>query len=364
MIWTMTLAALDPLPPPPLTELATAIPPEELERLSPQALDQLPYGVIALDLDGRILRYNQAESRFARLDRAQVLGRTFFGEVAPCTATPEFQGRFQVLAATGAPGATVRFTYIFDFKFGAQLVDIELVRGRTQPWILVLVNRQRFMPQRENLPEGFAAPLQGELEPGAAGQGVQRQGRAVRVATLETSAFGALRAAFDASGPEGYRAFTEAWGFQWGRLAVVDLETEASEQLDATLRELPMQAVLERLGAWVERQGLGRLGGDFGPASQGLFLLNLERSAIAEGTGLSETPRCGLHEGLYRAVFSHLARKRLAVREVACAAQGHPRCTFAVVAEAREARLAEASAQADGDVSALVAAFAGGAGRG
>lgn len=356
----MTFASLDPLPPPPLTELAAAVPPEELERLSPQALDQLPYGVIALGLDGRIVRYNLAESRFARLDRARVLGRPFFGEVAPCTATPEFQGRFQALAAAGAPGQTDRFTYIFDFKFGAQLVDIELVRARTQPWILVLVNRQRFLPQRENLPAGFAAPLQAELEPGAEALGVQREGRQGRRVSVDTSLFGALRAAFDASGPEGYRAFTESWGFQWGRLAVVDLETEASEQLDATLRELPMQAVLERLGAWIERQGLGRLGGDFGPASQGLFLLNLERSALAEGTGLSESPRCGLHEGLYRAVFSHLARKRLAVREVACAAQGHARCTFAVVAEGKEARLEAAVLEADGDVPALLAALAGG----
>lgn len=360
----MTNAALDPLPLPPLTELASAIPPEELERLSPQALDQLPYGVIALALDGRIARYNLAESRFARLDRAQVLGRTFFGEVAPCTATPEFQGRFQALAAGGAPGETVRFTYIFDFKFGAQLVDIELVRARTQPWILVLVNRQRFMPRRENLPEGFAAPLQAELEPGAEALGVQRQGRQARAVSLDTSVFGALRAAFDASGPEGYRVFTESWGFQWGRLAVVDLETEASETLDQTLRELPMQAVLERLGAWVERQGLGRLAADFGPAEQGAFLLNLERSALAEGTGLSESPRCGLHEGLYRAVFSHLARKRLAVREVACAAQGHPRCTFAVVAEAKEARLEAAIQAADGDLEVLRTALAEGARRG
>ncbi len=360
----MTNATLDPQPPHPLTELATALPPAELELLSPRALDQLPYGVIALELDGRIARYNLAESRFARLDRAQVLGRTFFGEIAPCTATPEFQGRFQALAAGGAPGETVRFTYIFDFKFGAQLVDIEMVRAGIQPWILVLVNRQRFMPQREDLPEGFAAPLQAELEPGAPGQGVQRQDRQARVARLETSVFGALRAAFEVSSSEGYRAFTEAWGFQWGRLAVVDLETEASEQLDRTLRDLPMQEVLDRLGDWVERQGLGRLSGDFSLATQGAFLMNLERSAIAEGTGLSESPRCGLHEGLYRAVFSHLARKRLAVREVACASQGHPGCTFAVVSEAREAQLEAAAAQADGDVPALLAALRAGTGRG
>lgn len=49
----------------------------DLDNLSDAALDELPYGVICLRRDGTILRYNLAEARLARLDRAVVLGRRF-----------------------------------------------------------------------------------------------------------------------------------------------------------------------------------------------------------------------------------------------------------------------------------------------
>ena len=66
-------------------------------------LDALPFGVIALDRDGFVLRYNLYESRLARLDRNQVVGRNFFDEIAPCTRNEAFQGRFRALVADGGP---------------------------------------------------------------------------------------------------------------------------------------------------------------------------------------------------------------------------------------------------------------------
>ena len=52
-------------------------------------------------------------------------------------------------------------------------------------------------------------------------------------------------------------------------------------------------------------------------------------------------PRCALLAGYFQAVFSHLSEKRLTVRETCCTAQGHASCSFAVVGEARRARLLE-----------------------
>lgn len=349
---------------PPEVELAAAIPPDQLEHLSEAALDQLPYGVIALDLDGKVRRYNLAESRFARLDRRQVLGKPFFGVVAPCTATPEFQGRFKLLAATGEPGASVAFAYIFDFKFGAQEVDIELVRARTSDQIFVLVNRNKFMAMRPDLPEGFAAPTQSELASGEAQQGVIRGPHQERLLTLPAQVFEALRVAGDRLSPDAFGLVTGEWGFQWGRLAVVDLETRASEELDMALRELPMGQVMDRLAAHLAAQGLGQLTADFGPSKDGLFLLELERSALAEALGLSETPRCDLLAGHFRAIFTHLAHKLLVVREVCCAAQGYDRCVFAVAARERLESLDAALARVEGDPAALPAAFREEASRG
>ena len=344
---------------PPEVELAAALPPDQLEHLSDAALDQLPYGVIGLDLAGAVVRYNLAESRFARLDRRQVMGKPFFGVVAPCTATPEFQGRFQQLAAQGAPGATVAFSYIFDFKFGAQQVDIELVRARTANQIYILVNRSRFMAMRPDLPEGFAAPTQAELATDEARQGVIRGPHQERILHLPAQIFEALRAAGDRLSPEAFSLVSGEWGFQWGRLAVVDLETRASEALDKTLRELPMGEVMDRLAAYLADQGLGRLAADFSASKDGLFLLELERSALAESVGFSETPRCDLLAGHFRALFTHLAHKLLVVREVCCAAQGYDRCVFAVTARERLEALDAALARIEGDPAALPAAFRG-----
>src|SRR3954471_3281926 len=98
-----------------------------LDDLRDGDLDELKFGVIALDSEGIVLRYNQYESRLARLDRNQVLGKSFFEEVAPCTKTAEFEGRFRrFVAARGE--RSERFNYLFDFKFGAQEVAVELVR--------------------------------------------------------------------------------------------------------------------------------------------------------------------------------------------------------------------------------------------
>lgn len=353
-----------PLTLPPDMELAVAIPPEQLEYLSEAALDQLPYGVIALDLEGTVVRYNLAESRFARLDRRQVLGKPFFGVVAPCTAAPEFQGRFQVLAATGEPGSSVAFAYTFDFKFGAQEVDIELIRARASNRILILVNRNKFTAMRPDLPEGFAAPTQAELAVGESQLGVLRGPHQERLLNLPAQIFEALRVACDRLSPDAFGLVTGEWGFQWGRLAVVDLETRASEELDKTLRELPMGQVMERLAVHLADQGLGHLTADFGPSKDGLFLLELERSALAEAVGLSETPRCDLQAGHFRALFTHLAHKLLVVREVCCAAQGYDRCVFALAARERLEALDAALARAEGDPEAFTAAFREEASRG
>ncbi len=342
---------------PPELELAAAIPPAQLELLSEQALDQLPYGVIALDRDGQVIRYNLAESRFARLDRKQVLGRAFFREVAPCTATPEFLGRFQNLVATGAPGDSVPFSYVFDFKFGAQQVEIELILGTTTPLVLVLVNRKRFMPMRPDLPEGFAAPLQSDLAGNESNQGVLRGTQQERLLALQTSFFSALRSTWDRLAPAAWSLHNAEWGFQWGRLAVVDLETQVSEHLDTTLREMPMREVVDRVAALLARQGLGQLTVDFSPSKDGAFLLGMDRSAIADAVGISEQTRCDLLAGYFQAIFCHLANKRLVVREAACAAQGFERCEFVVTSQERLHALEAAITRADGDLSAVLSSL-------
>jgi len=157
--------------------------------------------------------------------------------------------------------------------------------------------------------------------------------------------------------PRGWRLLGREWGFQWGRIVVVDLETLALESYQKTLRELSMRQALEFCQAWFQRQGWGNLVPDFSPAHAGAFVLRLEHSAFAEAIGPVGTRCCTMLEGFFAALFSHLAHKLLCVREVQCVCSGHETCTFLVVTEGRVEQL-ETALEADGNLSRVIATLA------
>ena len=99
---------------------------ERVSSMSETEIDKLPVGVITLALDGTIQRYNQMEAQLARLDKNAQIGKHFFRDVAPCTANPEFQGRFEALTKKAA--GVENFDYTFKFAWGHQRVRITFVR--------------------------------------------------------------------------------------------------------------------------------------------------------------------------------------------------------------------------------------------
>ncbi|HET9030311.1 MAG TPA: PAS domain-containing protein [Candidatus Aquilonibacter sp.] len=113
---------------------------DRIEAMGESELDALPVGVITLGLDATVKRYNKMEAELARLDQKSQIGKHFFKEVAPCTANPEFQGRFEELAATPAGGVKT-FDYTFKFSWGAQRVHITFIRKPNRDDVDVLVTR-------------------------------------------------------------------------------------------------------------------------------------------------------------------------------------------------------------------------------
>ncbi len=323
--------------------------------LSDTELDALEFGVICLDPDGKVLSYNLAEARMARLDRAQVLGKSFFRRIAPCTATPEFEGR--VRAFFRASISVDRFPYLFDFQFGAQQVEIELVRAPGNERVFLLVNRKQFSAAREGLPVGFAAPLQAELAPGESDLGVFRDDSARRVLSLDSSFVTALHQTWLKVAPKAWPGFMREWGWQWGRHAVVDLEADLLEKKNSTLREVPMREAMELVSQWALARGLGTLRFDFTSSRHGLFGMTLERSALGEAVGHHQVPRCHLMEGLMEAICEHLAHRLLSVREVRCCAQGFSSCTFVVAAEKRKEQVENAITGGAETLEAIVEAL-------
>lgn len=101
------------------------VPVENLLHLGPPEYDRLPFGFITVDRTGTIVAFNAFETAYSGLPEDQVLGRSFFHDVAPCTAVREFEGRFRAMIDAGK-AEVARFRYLFRFAGGERLVQVSM----------------------------------------------------------------------------------------------------------------------------------------------------------------------------------------------------------------------------------------------
>lgn len=73
-----------------------------VEGLGAAELDHLPFGVVRLDRDGRVVAYNAAAATLSGRGARTVLGLDFFADVAPCLSGPDYKGRIDAAIAAGA----------------------------------------------------------------------------------------------------------------------------------------------------------------------------------------------------------------------------------------------------------------------
>ena len=106
-----------------------------LSHLSLTEIDALPFGVIHVDMTGKVLAYNQTEASLAGRDSDQVRGRNFFRDIAPCTRHPGFLGRF--LEIRDGRRRMASFDYVFDHGMNARKVHIEMERSKTSRTIWI-----------------------------------------------------------------------------------------------------------------------------------------------------------------------------------------------------------------------------------
>lgn len=333
-----------------MLEVAEAAAPSSIDPLtiddrSDAELDALAFGVIGLDEEGIVLRYNLYESRLARLDRNQVVGRNFFKEIAPCTRTEAFQRRYRAFVAAADLTRSERFDFVFDFAFGAQDVSIELVRAAGGARFYLLINRRKVGAPRSDFPRELLAAAQRDLAPDEARFGVLRDELERRFVDAPAALFAALRATCDRLAPEAWQLFSTEWGVQWGRRAAVDLEASVLEAGGASLRELPMSGVARTIAVYLAERGWGLPVFDFGATAEGIVRVDVARSALAEaaapvrreGAGPRHDLACHILAGFLSALLSSIAGRRLVAREVECVAGGAERCSIVVIAHERRA---------------------------
>ena len=107
--------------------------------LSPAEIDSLAFGAIQLDGAGKILAYNETESRITGRQKAGVIGRQFFEEIAPCCNTPAFRGTFEAGVKSGNLNAT--FNYTFDDQMKPTRIKVRMKNSVADNIFWVFVKR-------------------------------------------------------------------------------------------------------------------------------------------------------------------------------------------------------------------------------
>lgn len=97
---------------------------QKIDTLTAKQLDELPCGAIQLDEQGKILKFNEYESKLAQLQKESVIGKNFFTEVAPCTNVKEFYGQFK--QGVTKKQLNEKFRYHFAFKQNPRNVLVNL----------------------------------------------------------------------------------------------------------------------------------------------------------------------------------------------------------------------------------------------
>lgn len=94
-----------------------------VERLPANEVDQLSFGAIHLDPDGRVVSFNDAERRLSGYS-APPIGRTFFTDIAPCMNNRDFRGRIEHALAAGK--LDIAFSHIGDFEDRTRSLDVRI----------------------------------------------------------------------------------------------------------------------------------------------------------------------------------------------------------------------------------------------
>ena len=103
----------------------------------PHRAESLAFGAILVDRKGIISKYNAAESYIAKRTPEDVIGKSFFDDIAPCAKGKRFHGEFLKFRRSGT--VDTLFDYEFDYKMERVAVKIHLKsQGDGQScWIFV-----------------------------------------------------------------------------------------------------------------------------------------------------------------------------------------------------------------------------------
>lgn len=301
---------------------------QETLTLSAEEIDALPFGFVALAPDGTIRKYNRYEADLARKDPAEVLGKNFFRDVAPCTQVKEFEGRFRSFVESEDESPTMSFDFVFDFRHGAQKVRIGFVRTPMEKEIIMTVNRVR------DLDIALSAELVFQAEDGGLSDPSGHP-----VVALNGDFWMAMEALFADREPEQRRRELHRLGRHWGLQHALRVEGFVQREYGQTLREIELQMAVGSLSGSIGVLGLGYFDVHLGYRQRGLLLIEHHNSPFASMLGERDGLRCGVLAGLHAGFMSYISGRHLEAREISCSESVGASCRFIVGTERRLERL-------------------------
>jgi photoactive yellow protein len=105
-----------------------------LEAASIDRIDELDFGLIAMDRSGQVLGYNVCESQRAGIAREQVIGRNFFVDIGPCTNNHMVAERFH-----SGEDLDEEMDYVFTLRMAPTPVTLRLLaqKGSARQYLAV-----------------------------------------------------------------------------------------------------------------------------------------------------------------------------------------------------------------------------------
>jgi photoactive yellow protein len=110
-----------------------------LKNLSAKDVDNLAFGAVEITADGTILKYNAAEAGITGRKKEDMIGKNFFNDVAPCTKTDQFYGKFKEGVAKG--DLNVMFEYTFDYNMAPTKVKVHMKKALVGDTYWIFVKR-------------------------------------------------------------------------------------------------------------------------------------------------------------------------------------------------------------------------------
>jgi photoactive yellow protein len=107
---------------------------ELLDASSLSRIDELDFGLIAMDRGGAVLGYNAFEVRRAGIARERVIGRNFFVDIGPCTNNYMVAERFH-----SGEELDEEIDYVFTVRMAPTPVTLRLLarRGSARQYLAV-----------------------------------------------------------------------------------------------------------------------------------------------------------------------------------------------------------------------------------